>query len=145
MPTKISGSCNRIVLTFILTALLAFSATPAVPQQAATDTEPTLGQAMARLQANDNAGARKILETVVKRESKNSRAWRALGYACLGDKNSDCAISAYKQSLELEADYPPALYNLAAAYARKGQKDEAIAALAKAKATHKLDMSQLAT
>ena len=122
-------------MRYLLTLLLLLSAqSPA---------EPTMAAASARLQAQDPAGAARILETITTREPANSRAWRLLGVAYQRDKQLDQAVGAYRRALELEPDAPQVLYNLATAYALKGEADTAFDWLGKARATRKLDMTQI--
>jgi hypothetical protein len=108
-------------------------------------TPATLADAQARLQAQDPAGAAKLLETITAGDPKNARAWRMLGIARQRTKDLDRAIDAFTTSLGLEPDHQVALYNLGASYALKGDAARAFEWLGKAKATHKLDMTQIET
>ena len=89
--------------------------------------EPTLTAGIARLQANDNEGAAKILEQVTAREPRNGRAWRNLALAYQNLKDWDRAISANQHALEIESSVPTPLFNLGVLYAQKGDKDRAFA------------------
>jgi hypothetical protein len=126
---------NSRVPLLLITTVLAFSQNP----------QPTLPAAIARLQANDAAGAAAILEELVKTDPKNGRAWRNLGLARQTLKEYDHAIEAYRRSLEVDLATPTPLYSIGAAYAAAGDKDHAFEWLAKAKATHKIDMTQMET
>jgi hypothetical protein len=106
-------------------------------------TEPTLAAGIARLQANDSAGAVKILEQVTAREPRNGRAWRNLALAYQNLKDWDHAISSDQRALDVDPSVPTPLFHLGVLYAQKGDKDQAFTWLAKAKATHKLDMTQV--
>ncbi len=75
--------------------------------------------AIARLQANDPAGAAEILEAVVKREPKNGRAWRNLGLANQLLKKFDRADEAYRQALAVEPEVLSPLYALGVVNARE--------------------------
>jgi hypothetical protein len=55
---------------------------------------PGLPQAMARLQAQDPAGALAIAEQIIAREPGNARAWRVLGVAAKGTK--DLIVGAWQ-------------------------------------------------
>jgi len=122
-------------MRYLLTLLLLFSAqSPA---------EPTMAAANARLQAQDPAGAARILETITAREPGNTRAWRLLGVAYQRAKQLDQALGAYRRALELEPNAPQVLYNLGTAYALKGDVNAAFDWLGKARATRKLDMTQI--
>lgn len=124
-----------VVLT--LAALAAFSQT-----QLSTGQE-TLAAGIARLQANDSAGAARILEGVTKSEPRNGRAWRNLALAYQNLKEPDQAISAYQRALDVDPSVPTPFFNIGVVYATKGDKDQAFAWLAKAKATRKIDMTQV--
>jgi hypothetical protein len=102
-----------------------------------------LASGIARLQAGDNAGAAKLLEEVTKAEPRNGRAWRNLALAYQNLKDYDHAAAADQQALRVEPAIPTPLFHLGVVYSLKGDKDQAFAWLAKAKATHKIDMSQL--
>ena len=104
---------------------------------------PGLPQAMARLQAQDPAGALAIAEQVVAREPANARAWRVLGVAAKGTKDLDRAMVAFQKSIELEPANPVGLYNTGVVYALKGDRDRAFEWLGRAKGTHKIDMTQI--
>ena len=104
---------------------------------------PTLADASARLQAQDPAGAAKILEVITAREPKHVRAWRMLGTARHRTGEFDRAIEAYAAALALEPEHPTTLYNIGASAARKGDIDRAFAWLTRARATRKYDMTQL--
>jgi hypothetical protein len=125
-------------MRFIL--VLAFAAALAMLPQ---DPPPGLPQAMARLNAQDPAGALTIAAQVVAREPSNARAWRVLGLAAKGTKDLDRALAAFQKSLEIEPASPPGLYNTGAIHALKGDRDRAFEWLGKAKATHELDMTQI--
>ena len=105
--------------------------------------EATLAAGMARLRANDNAGAAKILEEVTKREPQNGRAWRNLALAYQNLKDPDHAIAANQHALEVDPAVPTPLFSLGVVYAMKGDNDQAFAWLMKAKATRKIDMTQI--
>lgn len=106
--------------------------------------QPTLAAGAARLHAKDNAGAIKILDAVTRNEPKNGRAWRTLAAAYQNQKDFDQAISAYQHALEVDPSVPSPLFNLGVIYASNGDADQAFAWLAKAKATKRIDMSQVA-
>lgn len=105
--------------------------------------EPTLAAGIARLQANDNEGAARILELVTAHEPNNGRAWRNLALAYQNQKNWDRAISADERALDVDPSVPTPLFSLGVLYAQKGDQDESFAWLSKAKATRKIDMTQV--
>jgi hypothetical protein len=102
----------------------------------------TLGDALAKLQANDSTGAAKMLEQIVQRESANGRAWRNLGLAYDNLKEYDRAIEAHRRALEVQPSMPAPMLSIAADYALKKDAEHAFEWLAKAKATKKIDMTQ---
>ena len=122
-------------------ALLIAAGLSCLGQQAAPP--PGLPQAMARLQAQDPAGALAIAEQVVAREPANARAWRVLGIAAKGTKDLDRAMAAFQKSIELEPANAVGLYNTGVIYALKGDRDRAFEWLGRAKGTRKIDMTQI--
>jgi hypothetical protein len=132
----------------ILLVALVISAAAIAATSAQSPSPPSLPDAAAKLNANDPAGAAAIAESVVAREPKNARAWRLLAFASLkirDAKSLDRAVEAYLKSLEIEPDFPNALYNLGVAYALKGDAERALGWLAKAKDTRKIDIAQIET
>jgi hypothetical protein len=138
MPMKIIFSQKSILIWVLVVACLA-----GAQEQKSAGGELTAADGFARLQAKDNAGAAKILEEVTKREPQNERAWRYLGVAYENLKDWDRAIQAYQHALQVSPESPAALFNLGEVYAQKGDKDQAFAWLGKAKATRKIDMTQI--
>lgn len=98
---------------------------------------------MARLQANDPAGAARILEQVTEREPRNGRAWRNLGSAERQLKDLDRSAAAYQLALEVEPDMPAPMFQLAIISALKQNSDAAFDWLAKARASRKIDMTEM--
>src|SRR4029079_7292274 len=125
---------QRLFLVALL--CLTLQAAQAPPPQA------TLGAAMARMQANDPAGAAQMLEEVTKREPANGRAWRNLGLAYQTLKDLDKAAAAYQRALDVDAAIPKPLSNLGIVYALKQDRDRAFEWLQRAKASKKIDMTQ---
>src|SRR5215470_8059240 len=127
------SSAFRILATVLfLNALLAQSA------------PPTLADGMAKLQANDFKGAARILEQVTAREPKNGLAWRNLALAREKLKEWNGAVAADQCALEVEPSVPTPMFHLGLIYTLEGNREQAFTWLNKAKATHKVDMSQLA-
>jgi len=113
------------------------------PKSKTATSEPTLAAGIARLQANDNDGAAKILEQVTTHEPHNGRAWRNLALAYQNLKDWDRAISADQHALDADPSVPTPLFNLGVLYAQKGDRDQAFAWLVKAKGTRRIDMAQV--
>lgn len=129
-------SAKQFLLVALVIGVMGCSSKPAQPA-------PTLQDALARMQANDFAGAAAMLRDVTKAEPRNGRAWRNLGLADQKLKNYDESAQAYQQALEVEPDMPGPLFQLAVVSALRPDPDAAFAWLAKAKATRKLDMTQM--
>ena len=122
-------ACLAVLLLVVASALPARQPPPGIPE------------AM-RLMPSDPAGAARILEQVTKREPKNQRAWRLLGSARQQGGQLDAAIEAFQQAIAIGPD-PAATYSIGIVYAQKKEMDRAFEWLAKAKATGKVDMTQL--
>jgi hypothetical protein len=127
-----------------LTLLLSLaSSSRGLPQATASAPESTLATGMARLRAGDPEGARRILEEVVAKDPKDGRAWRTLAVACHQRKEVDREIEALRHSLEVDPSSPAPLFGLGVAHAARGEMDQALEWLGKAKATHRIDMTQM--
>ena len=74
---------------------------------------------------------------------RNANAWRLLALCYRSTGALEKARGAYEQALTLEPGSPTALFNLAGVYALEGKKDTAFALLAKIRAAHNYDMTQL--
>src|SRR5262245_37112531 len=112
--------------TLVLAILLAL-VQPSQPEK------PTLAAAIARMPANDPAGAARILEDITTREPANGRAWRNLGAAYQATKDFDKAIAAYQRALDVEPAMPAPMYQLALVHALKGDTDRAFEWLTRAR------------
>jgi tetratricopeptide repeat protein/FG-GAP repeat protein len=105
----------------------------------------TIPAAMSRFYRGDAAGAARILERVTSESPKNANAWRMLGLCYRKTGDLDGAMHAYGKAIALEPGSPASMFSLAAVYALDGNKDSAFVMLAKAKATHNYDMTELAS
>ena len=112
-------------------------------QVASQDEDAGAERAAARLQANDPAAAAEILQRATRHNSANPRIWRMLGMAYQRLKQYDQALSAYRKSLELEPQSPVTFYRIGCVLALKKDREQAFEWLQKAKATRKLDMTQI--
>ena len=77
------------------------------------------------------AEAEKAFAAIVKTDPKNGRAWFNLGFARHSQEKWADAIEAFKMTVEISQN-PSAIYNVAAGYARLGNKDLAFEWLEKA-------------
>src|SRR5215831_3282764 len=103
----------------------------------------SLADGLARMQSNDFTEAAKILESVTAREPENGRAWRNLAVAYERLHQADRAIDAYQHSLTAQPAFAGPQFQIARISAGKGDSDRAIEWLAKAKATRKIDLTQV--
>src|SRR5580765_1914884 len=104
--------------------------------------EPTMAAAAARMQAQDPAGAAKLLEAITAREPSNWRAWRMLGVAHQAAKDIDKALSAYRKALEIDPESPQMLYNPGPAYSLKQEASATLEWVERGRPMRKLDMTQ---
>jgi hypothetical protein len=95
-----------------------------------------------RIQQKDPAAAATILEGVTEREPQNGRAWRLLGSALQQSGQLDRAIEAYRKAIGIQPD-PAATYSIGIVYAQKKDADRAFEWLGKARASRKVDMTQM--
>jgi len=128
---------KHILLTLLVVDIVCVS------QQQPPAPEPTLQAATSRLQAGDPAGAAKILEELVKREPNNGRAWRNLGQAELKLKDLDHSADAFHRALNIDRDVPTPMLQLAVISSLKQDKEAALDWLLKAKASRKVDMTEM--
>src|SRR5262245_45525148 len=130
---------NLIVLTLaLLTTVLTAQSSPSSDKEIAA--------AGAKIAAGDLPGATAILEKVVATDPGNKLAWRQLGFVYLKQKKIAESRAAYEKLLALSpaaSQAPQALYNIGVGYAMEGNKDAAFEWLGKARATGKLDMTQI--
>ena len=109
--------------------------------------QPTIASAQALLGSGDATGAKAMLEKIVKAGPTDTRAWQVLGNVCLGPRLKDfaCAVSAFSKVLELRPDDPQALLSIGVAHVARGDIEAAFQFLARARASKRIDMSQLTT
>jgi hypothetical protein len=103
----------------------------------------TASAAMALLQSGDAAGAARMMAQIVKSDPANGRNWRVLGQMYLRAKQADQALAAFQKAGEVEPDKAP-FFKIATIYAAKGDAAQAFSFLEKAKASKRIDMSELA-
>jgi hypothetical protein len=127
---------------YFLLLLPHFSAMPA-PIHTAPAVDPELARALNKLQQGDYRGAVRALEPLMPRRGANPHAWRALGLAHLKLHEPDAALDALNKALTLDSNNPQTLYEIGVAEYQRGDVEQAIAWLQKAKATRRFDMTQL--
>ncbi|MGD2134699.1 MAG: FG-GAP-like repeat-containing protein [Gemmatimonadales bacterium] len=106
--------------------------------------DPSLAAAAALVEQQRWSEAARILRAVTEREPENPRAWALLGFALHSDGRYDHALTVHRRAAEFEQTRPTALYNIGAVWARLGDPDSALHWLEQAKATGRIDMTQLA-
>lgn len=116
---------------------------PEIGAQAAAPPAPSLASVTARLQAGDFAGAERELSAITEREPQNGHAWRTLGHVYTQLKRFDQAVSAYQRALAVEPAMLLPIYRIASVYASAQDAERAFEWLAKARATMKIDMTQI--
>ncbi len=131
-------SKKLIAAVLALAAALTFAAAQTPP-----GADQDVAAAAGKIGQGDFAGASAILENVVAADPGNKVAWRYLGFTYLKQKKYTQARAAYAKLLALVPDSPQALYNTGVAWALEGNKDAAFEWLGKAKATGKIDMTQI--
>ena len=134
---------NRFRLALVACVAVGTGAYAQQPPPQPQTPPPTVAAAMARLQAQDPAGAARLLEVVTAQEATNVQAWRVLAVAYQRANDLDRALAANREALELAPAWPPTMYNIGVDYALKHDADAAFEWLGKAKATRRLDMTQI--
>jgi len=76
-------------------------------------------------------------------DPKTAREWRQAAAARRQAKDYDGAIAALQASLRLEPDSPTAMFALGAVYAAKGGTEHSLEWLTRARATRRVDMTQM--
>ena len=133
----------RHAIAPLTSALVAWALGAAAPLAGQTPPAATIPAAMAKLRAGNADAAIAIMQTVVARDSNNSRAWRVLGAAEKQAGHFAPAITAYTRALTLDtsATAAVAMYGIGASYARSGNADSAFQWLGRAKSSHRLDLT----
>jgi len=80
-------------------------------------------------------------QRIVQKYPDSGRAWFNLGYAALQTREFDTAIDAYRRTIALGYSVGTSSYNMACAYARKGDRNAAFEWLERARAA-KFDLGQ---
>jgi hypothetical protein len=132
------GRAIGMVLLVALCAVARLSAQGSAPPPAAS-----IPAAMARFFAGDVAGATTILEAVTAATPGDASAWRALGRCYRASGHLDSARAAYGRAMALEPSSAITTFDVAGVYALQGNRDSAFALLARVRASHNYDMTQL--
>ncbi len=110
---------------------------------AAPEPQPALTSALGLLRDGHPQEAVAPLQAVIHQDPRSAQAWRALGSAYRQLKKPRDAMAAYRHSLDIEPDAPQALYAMGVLYASMGDKEAAFEWLGRARASGKIDMTQL--
>lgn len=105
--------------------------------------QPSVAAAQTLIARGDNAAARAMLDQVVAREPKNFRAWTMLGATCRRLNENDCALQAFTRALDVRPRDPQTLVNIGITHAARNDPEAAFKWLAEARATRRVDMTQL--
>ena len=132
----VSGSFFAVV-TVCLVCLAGRGQESSAPAQA------DLPTAVALLQSGDFGAAARMLEKVAEKEPNNGRVWRNLGQARLRLKQLEPARAAFTRALAVEPQMVTPFFPLAVVSALENDRDGALGWLEKAKASGKLDMTQM--
>ena len=112
-----------------LASVIALTLSIAALAQPATSPEMTAAAELMKQQKFADAAS--IYEKLVKADPLNGPAWYYLGSARFSLKDYRGAADAYEHNIPISAN-PFAMYNLACAYSRLGERDRALDQLSKA-------------
>lgn len=130
------------MMVALLCAMLVM--TPAVFAQDAATAASSLMEAEKLLDENKPKQALPLAKKATQEQPDNANAWFVLARACHDTGDLDGAIAAGHRASEFAAVRASAFYNLACAYAVKGDKDNAFKALLGAKRAGFADRNQMA-
>ncbi len=134
---------KKLIVVLCLAVFAAGLALATNQTRNAPDNAAQVAAAAGMIGQGDFAGASAALEKVVADDPDNKLAWRYLGFAYLKQKKYGQARAAYAKLLALVPDAPQALYNTGVSYALEGNEDAAFEWLGRARATGKIDMTQI--
>jgi predicted esterase len=135
----------RILILAGAVAELAAAARAQTAEPPAQAPVPWVIQAEKNLDAGQPAEARAAAEKAVLEDPNNPNAWFVLARACHAAGDLDAAIDAGHRAANFAAVRASAYYNLACAYALKGDKLDAFRALTAAKRAGFADRDQMRT
>jgi tetratricopeptide (TPR) repeat protein len=112
---------EKLFFPFFLTLLLLLQPLSAKPQSEVS----AVKEADALFQAQDWEKAAKAYEALTKADPTIGRSWYRLGYSLHALGRYGQAIDAYKKAVEINQN-PIAMYNLACAYSRNKENNQAL-------------------
>lgn len=130
------------MIAAVLCALLVVA--PATFAQDAATTVSSLAEAEKLLDGNRPKQALPLAQKATQEQPDNANAWFVLARACHATGDLDGAIAAGHKAAEFAAVRASAFYNLACAYAVKGNKADAFKSLLGAKRAGFADRDQMA-
>ena len=122
---------NKFIKTKTVLTIFALSVS-ALWAAAESQVEHSLAQAAEFMQAKKYEQAETLLNKVVSNHPEHAKAWFKLGLAQHLQAKYQKAVDSWQKSLSLNYDEAITHYNLAGAYARLGEKDEAFGHLEQA-------------
>src|SRR4029079_16038911 len=128
-------AAGRVLYWWAILSAAALAAASA-PPQALTD-------ALMLLRNGKPNEAATVLQAAIRQNPGSAQEWRALGAAYRQLKKPQDALAAYQKSLEIEPASPQAFYAMGLLHASNGENDKAFEWLERARASGKIDMSQL--
>jgi predicted Zn-dependent protease len=96
------------------------------------DRTELLQQLRSARRSNDWMEVELLARELIDRDPEDGMAWYELGHALIALERFDDAVAACEEASRFADRRPTALYNLACAWARKGDKEQAIGALGRA-------------
>lgn len=124
---------SPLILAGLLLPVLFLLHTSAYAQTSAQPS-PRMVAANELFRARKFAEAAKALEAIVKDEPNNGRAWYQLGMSRFSLEQFEQAIEAFQKNVAI-GNNSSAMYNMACAYARLGEKERALEWLEKSVAS----------
>jgi tetratricopeptide (TPR) repeat protein len=121
---------SPLIVAVVLLSVL-FLANTAAFAQATAQPSAQMVAANELLRAQKFAEAAKAYEAIVKDEPNNGRAWYQLGVSRFSLAQFELAIDAFQKNVAI-GNNSSAMYNMACAYARLGNKEKALEWLKKA-------------
>lgn len=108
-----------------------------------TDSATSIAAAITHLREREYDKAARILEAITTREPGNARAWALLGSVFQSAGELDRALVAHLKAVKFDQTAPNAMYNAGVVFALKGDKHQAFEWLGKAKASGRVDVTQI--
>ena len=115
-----------------------------VSAEAKARSQAEMMQAIGLLGSGDAKGALPLLGKATESDPGNHDAWLLLGKVQRGGGQLDQALDSFRRVLELPRGASTAMYEIGLTHAIKGEREQALSWLTKARATGKVDTTQVA-